>query len=79
MAQRVTPEEGCWLQYQLKLNGLTQHTVAQESNVTAKMVSHFLRGLKGSKRVEAALCEALGYGSFEGILSNVPRGKGGAA
>jgi predicted transcriptional regulator len=79
MAQRVTPEKGCWLQRQLKLNGFIQYTVAQEANVTTKMVSHFLRGLKGSKRVEAALRKALGYGSFEGLLANVPRRKGGAA
>jgi hypothetical protein len=32
MAKCITPEEGCWLQYQLKLNGFTHYTVAKEAN-----------------------------------------------
>jgi hypothetical protein len=44
------------------------------------MVSHFLLGLKGSSRVETALCKILGYESFESLIKNVPQERfGGAA
>jgi hypothetical protein len=79
MANCITPEEGCWIQYQLKLNGFTQYTVAQEANVVTQMVSQFLCGDKDSKRVRTALCKVLGYRSFESLLANVPQEKGGAA
>jgi predicted transcriptional regulator len=80
MAKCITPSEGCWLQYQLKLNGFTHHTVAKEANVTKSMVSHFLCGDKDSNRVRTALCKVLGYRSFESLIKNDPQeSEGGAA
>ncbi|MDR0662657.1 MAG: hypothetical protein LBF80_01070 [Spirochaetaceae bacterium] len=80
MRERITPEEGCWLQYQLKLDGFTHSAVAKEANVTVSMVSHFLCGDKDSRRVRTALCKILGYQSFESLIKNVPqKNDGGAA
>jgi hypothetical protein len=81
MKKCITPEEGCWLQYQLKLNGHTHYTVAEEANRSVQMVSEFLRGNKDSARVRTALCKVLGYRNFENLLARVPREqeRGGAA
>jgi predicted transcriptional regulator len=80
MAKCITPKEGCWLQYQLKLNGFTHETVAKEAAVTPSMVSHFLCGDKDSNLVRTALCKVLGYRSFESLIKNVPQEtEGGAA
>jgi hypothetical protein len=79
MAKCITPEEGCWLQYQLKLNGFTHYTVAKEANVSPSMVSHFLCGDKDSSRVRTAFCKVLGYRSFESLIKNVPQETNGGA
>jgi hypothetical protein len=79
MAKCITPEEGCWLQYQLKLNSFTHDTVAKEAAVTPSMVSHFLCGDKDSNRVRTALCKVLGYRSFESLIKDVPQESNGGA
>jgi hypothetical protein len=78
MAKCITPKEGCWLQYQLKLNGFTYYKVDKEATVTPSMVSHFLCGNKDSNRVRTTLCKVLGYRSFESLIKNIPQGEGGA-
>jgi hypothetical protein len=80
MAQTITHEEGCWLLYQLRLNGYNQTAVAREAKCSAVMITQFLRGIKNSERVRAAFCKLLGYGSFEKLLAKAAtHGKGGAA
>ena len=79
MADVITKRTGCWIQYQLKLGGHTLKTVAAEAGRSVYIVSHFLCGRKGSKRVRAALCKVLGYRSFEELAAGMPKaGKGGA-
>jgi hypothetical protein len=85
MANTINPRTGCWIQYQLKLNGYSQKTVADEANRSIHIVSHFLCGRKDSARVRTALCKVLGYENFEKLVADVPqdistaRGKGGAS
>lgn len=80
MANVISPKEGCWIQYQLKLNNHTHKTVAEAADCSVYIVSHFLRGHKGSERVRLGLCKVLGYKSFDGLLANIPQEcKGGAA
>ena len=69
MGITITPRKGCWIQYQLKLNNITQEAVAQKAGCTRKMVSHFLRGRKNSERVKQALITVLGYSSFEAMIA----------
>jgi hypothetical protein len=80
MANLISREAGCWIQYQLKLSGLGQKAVADEANCSVDIVSHFLCGRKDSKRVRTALCKVLGYQSFESLIKNAPQeNEGGAA
>ena len=72
MAKTITHEQGCWLLYQLRLNGHNQMAVAHEAKCSAVMVTQFLRGIKNSERVKAAFCKLLGYSSFEKLIANIP-------
>ncbi|MDR0387254.1 MAG: helix-turn-helix domain-containing protein [Treponema sp.] len=69
----ITPRQGCWIQYKLKLNNLTQIAVAKKANRSTKMVSHFLNGRKGSDRISKALAAVLGYPSFEAVIATIGR------
>jgi hypothetical protein len=69
MANLISPRTGCWIQYQLNLNGLGQKAVADEAHCTRYIVSHFLRGRKDSRRVRAALCKVLGYVDFDSLVA----------
>jgi hypothetical protein len=84
MANTITRTAGCWIQYQLKLNGLTYGAVAHHANRSIDIVSKFLTGRKDSKPVRAALCKVLGYQDFSTLMAACPDtagegGKGGAA
>lgn len=72
MADRITTRMGCWIQYQLKLNGYTLGTVAHKANRSIQIVSHFLTGRKGSVPTKKALCEVLGYKDFNELLAAMP-------
>jgi hypothetical protein len=69
MANVISKQVGCWIQYQLKANGHTQETVAREAGRSRDIVSHFLCGRKDSQRVRTALCKVLGYRSFEALVA----------
>lgn len=72
MANRITKRMGCWIQYQLKLNGYTHETVALKANRSVDIVSHFLNGRKGSAPTQKALCEVLGYTDFNALIAAMP-------
>jgi hypothetical protein len=69
MNNAISPRKGCWIQYQLNLNRITQATVAKKAGCNNKMVSQFLRGCKNSEKVKRALAEVLGYSSFDQLLA----------
>jgi transcriptional regulator with XRE-family HTH domain len=77
MGITITPQTGCWIQYQLKLRNFTLEPVARKANVSIPMVTHFLKGRKNSEKVKKALTEVLGYESFEKLIA-ASRGKGAA-
>jgi hypothetical protein len=79
MANLISRETGCWIQYQLKLSGLGQKAVADEAKCSVDIVSHFLCGRKDSQRVRTALCKVLGYRSFEFLIKNAPQESSGGA
>jgi transcriptional regulator with XRE-family HTH domain len=70
----LTPRTGCWVYYQLRLRSLTLVKVAEKANVTPNMVTQFLKGIKNSVKVKAALAEMLGYENFEKLVA-ASRGK----
>jgi len=63
---------GCWIVYQLRLNGHNQITVAKEAGRSQIMVSEFLRGRKDSARTRDALCKLLGYRNFGELEAAAP-------
>jgi transcriptional regulator with XRE-family HTH domain len=69
MGITITPRKGCWINYQLRLAGITQAAVAQRAGYNNRTVSDFLRGRKNSERVKGALAETLGYPSFEALIA----------
>jgi transcriptional regulator with XRE-family HTH domain len=74
MGITITPRTGCWVNYQLRLNSITQAAVAAKAGCNNRMVSDFLRGRKNSEKVKRALAEVLGYESFEKLIT-ASRGK----
>jgi transcriptional regulator with XRE-family HTH domain len=79
MGITLNPRKGCWINYQLRLNGITQAAVAQRAGCNNRTVSDFLRGRKNSERVKKALAKILGYPSFEALLAASLEHDGGAA
>ncbi|MDR0569184.1 MAG: hypothetical protein LBG87_08265 [Spirochaetaceae bacterium] len=69
MSNTITPQEGCWIQYQLNLKRITQVTVAEKAGCNNRMVSQFLKGCKNSEKVRKALAAVLGYKSFDRLLA----------
>lgn len=72
MANRITKQMGCWIQYQLKLRGYTHDAVALKANRSSNIVSQFLNGRKGSIPTQKALCEVLGYADFNALIAAIP-------
>ena len=73
MADRITKRMGCWIQYQLKLNGYTHEMVALRANRSSNIITQFLTGRKGSIPTQKALCEVLGYKDFNELLAAMPK------
>jgi len=71
MGIAITPQKGCYINYMLRVRGITQETVATKAGVTQHMVSQVLCGVKNSEKVKNALAEILGYESFDTLLAFV--------
>jgi predicted XRE-type DNA-binding protein len=72
---RIKPQEGLWINYQIRLKGLTQTEIANRLGISNRTVNQILRGIRHSTRVENALYQMLGYPSFEAMIA-AARGKG---
>ncbi len=68
MLEKITTQDGCWIQYQLNLRHITQASIADKACCSRGIVSHFLNARKNSPTVRVALAEALGYKDFEQLL-----------
>jgi transcriptional regulator with XRE-family HTH domain len=79
MGITLNPRKGCWINYRLRLAGITQAAVAAKAGCNNRTVSDFLRGRKNSERVKKALAETLGYPSFEALIAASRGHDGGAA
>jgi transcriptional regulator with XRE-family HTH domain len=74
MGITITPQKGCYINYMLRVRGITQATVAARAGCNNRMVSDFLRGRKNSEKVKKALVDVLGFESFEKLIA-ASRGK----
>jgi transcriptional regulator with XRE-family HTH domain len=69
MGITITPQKGCYINYMLRVRGITQATVAARAGCNNRNVSDFLRGRKNSEKVKGALAAVMGYESFEKLLA----------
>jgi hypothetical protein len=72
---RIKPKEGLWINYQLRLRGITQQNLADQLGIRNATVNMVLYGKRRSTRVETTLYQTLGYPSFEAMIA-ASRGKG---
>jgi hypothetical protein len=74
---RIKPKEGLWINYQLRLKGVTQQKLADQLGVKGATINQVLYGHRRSFRIETAFYQTLGYPSFE-VMIAASRGKGEA-
>jgi len=72
---RIKPREGMWINYQLRLRGITHQKLADQLGIRRDTVTKIITGARHSTRVEDALYKTLGFQSFEAMIA-VSRGKG---
>jgi transcriptional regulator with XRE-family HTH domain len=75
---RIKPKEGMWINYQLRLRGITQQDLAGKLGVRQATVAQVITGRARSTRIEEALYQTLGYPSFEAMIA-ASRGHEGSA
>ena len=75
---RIKPREGMWINYQLRLRGITHQELADRLGLKRESVTKIITGSRHSTRVENALYQTLGYPSFEAMIADSRR-NGGAA
>jgi predicted DNA-binding protein (UPF0251 family) len=72
---RIKPKEGMWINYQLRLRGITHQKLADQLGIRRDTVTKIITGARHSTRVEDALYQTLGHPSFEAMIA-ASRGKG---
>ena len=75
---RIKPNEGLWVNFQLKLRGTTHQVIADQLGVRRDTVTQVICGKRRSARIEEALYKTLGFLSFEAMIA-ASRRQGGAA
>lgn len=66
---RIKPRDGLWINYQLRLRGITQQKLADQVGVRNATINMVLYGRRRSTRVETAFYKTLGYPSFEAMIA----------
>jgi transcriptional regulator with XRE-family HTH domain len=75
---RIKPREGLWINYQLRLRGITHQKLADRLGIRRDTVTKIIRGIRHSSRIEDTLYQTLGYPSFEAMIA-AARGHDGDA
>jgi len=71
---RIKPKEGLWINYRLKLMGITHQNLADRLGVRRDTVTQIIRGIRHSTRIEDAICQTLGYSTFADMIEASRRG-----
>ncbi|MCL2601344.1 MAG: hypothetical protein FWD91_00875 [Treponema sp.] len=66
---RIKPKEGMWINYQLRLRGITHQKLADQLGLKRESVTKIITGGRQSRRVETALYHTLGYLTFEAMIA----------
>ena len=75
---RIKPKEGLYINYQLRLRGITHQNLADQLGLKRESVTKIITGARHSTRVEDTLYQTLGYPSFSAMISDC-RKQGGIA
>ena len=75
MGTRIKPKEGMWINYRLKLQGLTHQNLADKLGVRRETITKVIRGIGRSARIEEALYIALGFSTFEAMINASRKGE----
>jgi transcriptional regulator with XRE-family HTH domain len=76
---RIKPREGLWINYQLRLRGITHQKLADQLGIRRETVTKIIRGIRHSTRIEDTLYQTLGYPSFETMIAAARKQGGGGA
>jgi hypothetical protein len=60
---------GSWINYQMKLNGVTQKHVAAMAGVSRQMVQRVAYGVSTSAKVQRTIAQSLGYKSWSELVA----------
>jgi len=66
---RITPRDGLWINYQLRLRGITHQNLADQLGIRRVTVTKTIQGVRRSARIVEALFKTLGYPSYEAMLA----------
>jgi len=72
---RIKRTEGMWINYQLRLRGITHQKIADQLGIRREGVTKIINGVHHSTRVEDTLYRILGYPSFDAMIA-ASHGKG---
>lgn len=72
--QRLSPDKGKWVAYQLKLRNLTHADIALRAVCSRPTVSNVLAGRFSSSNVYNVLCSILGFSTMNELLEHPRRG-----
>jgi hypothetical protein len=68
-ARRADRAQGSWINYQMKLSGVTQKLVATMAGVSRQMVQRVAYGVSTSAKVQRAIAQALGYKTWSELVA----------
>ena len=71
--QRLNFDKGKWVNYQLRLRGITQTDIAKRAGCSQAQVSNVLAGRTSSSKVYIVLCDILGFSSLNELLASSRR------
>ena len=68
-SMNITRDQGLYIQYRLRCAGFTCADIARELSCSSAIVSQVTKGQRHSKRIEKAVADALGYDSWNALVS----------
>ena len=71
--QRLNSDKGKWVNYQIRLRGLTQENIAALAGCSRSQVANTLAGRTSSSKVYLVLCDILEISSIAELLSTTER------
>ncbi|MBR4630113.1 MAG: helix-turn-helix transcriptional regulator [Treponema sp.] len=71
--QRLDSDKGKWVNYQIRLRGLTQKEIAARAGCSQSQVANTLAGRTSSSKIYLVLCDILEISSIAELLATPRR------